>query len=332
MLRRFILALISLALMIPVCASADGAKGSVRLSPEGRANALAAAAAIDGTALLPDEAFSFLEAVEKCRAELVPGPDGRGETVTGGGLEQTASCLYLALQALPPGTVAFDSLSLYGDAFRGSYVPDGSRAVLVDEVRDLRFVNLSGSVMTISMSGADTLVCTVTFEALPSRDSAPNLSFAREPAGEKPASGVDLSCDGGAEELTNIALAAGSVYDTTLTRGDYFSFNEALGPRKSEYGYVTALNGAGQRVPGGGVDQVASALWLLIRDEPDVAVAAKNVYRDYVGLYVSSAADAICTDEASGTDFILRYTGSGSVSFYVTLSGNVLHCELYRTA
>ena len=71
--------------------------------------------------------------------------------------------------------------------------------------------------------------------------------------------------DDWANTAENIRLAADSVSDTVLAEGDVFSFNEIVGPRTKKNGYVSGTNGRGVSVTGGGVAQVASALWLANR-------------------------------------------------------------------
>ena len=142
---------------------------------------------------------------------------------------------------------------------------------------------------------------------------------------------VRLDCGGDADVLHNVALAADSVNDTVLAHGDTFSFNDVVGPRKKSYGYVRATNGRGARVTGGGVAQVASALWLAVKDSGDFAIVEKSTYGDkYNQDYVSSSADAILTDYESGRDFSFRYLGPGSVTIYTTVTDGRLTCDIYR--
>ena len=53
--------------------------------------------------------------------------------------------------------------------------------------------------------------------------------------------------------LNNIRLVAESVNGLILEPGEYFSFNQLVGPRTREQGFETALNGRGVKVVGGGV-------------------------------------------------------------------------------
>ena len=127
----------------------------------------------------------------------------------------------------------------------------------------------------------------------------------------------------GSNYLTNIDNCIASIDQTTLDTDETFSFNRVVGQRTEERGYCTAPNGRGVDVVGGGVAQVASAIWLLIRDRADVVIVEKSTYGSaYNQTYVSSSADAIAVDYASDTDFSFRYTGSGSLTLYVVLDAD----------
>lgn len=313
------LAIVLLAAALP--AHAAGASGQIRLEDEARThNALLAAQMIGEACLEPGETFSF-NAVVGARTEergYVPALNGRGAEVVGGGCAQAASALYLALCQLAPGTVSFDELSFYGDRYTGSYVSDGGQAVLVDygAQRDFLFTNLSGGEMRFAMEAADgTLTCTVSI----GEGSAPVAmpSFAEDAQSAPRQNTVVLYCGEDPAVLNNVALAADSIYDYTLASGDVFSFNRAVGPREEIYGYVPAVNGRGTEVVGGGVAQVASAIWLLIQDRPDVVIVEKSTYGSkYNQTYVEHSTDAILTDYNAGTDFSFRYTGDGSLTIY----------------
>ena len=129
----------------------------------------------------------------------------------------------------------------------------------------------------------------------------------------------------------NVSLAADSINDTVLSPGDLFSFNDTVGPRSERYGYKSAVNGRGAKVTGGGVAQVASALWLAVKHLGCVAVVEKSTYGSrYNQDYVASSNDAILTDYANGTDFSFRNTGSQPLTISTRISGDTLHCTIYR--
>ena len=129
----------------------------------------------------------------------------------------------------------------------------------------------------------------------------------------------------------NILLAASSINDTVLDSGDLFSFNDSVGPRSERCGYVGAVNGRGAIVTGGGVAQVASALWLAVKNLDCVAVVEKSTYGSrYNQSYVLSSNDAILTDYSAGTDFSFRNIGFEPLTIAVYVSGDELCCEIYQ--
>lgn len=139
-------------------------------------------------------------------------------------------------------------------------------------------------------------------------------------------------CGGSEAVLQNVQIAADSINDFTLAPGDVFSFNELVGPREPECGYVEAQNGRGVTVVGGGVARVASAVWLAVKGIPAISITGKSTYgKDYVQSYVSSSADAIATDYDAGLDFAFRYTGEGYLTIYTWLDDDVLHCAVLQS-
>lgn len=333
-MKKFLALLLALILFAATSAQASDAMGQTLLVDDAQThNALLAASAISGTRLDFGESFSFNAAVGPRTAErgYVTALNGRGAEVVGGGCAQAASALYLALCNLAPGAVSFDELSFYGDRYSGAYVSGGGEAVLVDYSggRDFRFTNLAPGAMTIAFGQlGDCLLCTVTLDDAPSMaDSASFRAAAPMPVG--PGS-VTLDCGSDPAVLSNVAIAAASVHDTVLSSGDLFSFNDIVGPRDAVFGYVPAVNGRGAEVVGGGCAQVASALWLLIQDNPDFVIVEKSTYGSkYNQSYVSRSADAILADYAAGTDFVFRYVGPGAITLYATLSNSTLTMGLF---
>lgn len=130
--------------------------------------------------------------------------------------------------------------------------------------------------------------------------------------------------------VKNIQRAAASINGKRVEAGESFSFNETVGPRTKAQGYVAAENARGVSVTGGGVAQVAAALWLAVKDMDDIAIVEKSTYGDkYNQHYVQSSADAILTDYASGRDFSFRYTGPASITLYATTRDGRLRVEIY---
>ena len=344
-MKRFLAMILALMLCIGAmgCASAM-AIGSVTASTTLAGASYAklnnvnlAASSLNGVTIPSGARFSFNEIVGP-RTEAYGyqrAANGRGARVTGGGVAQCATTLYLALQQLG-ADVEYTSLLTYGSKFSDNYVSDGRDAIMVDysSGSDFSFVN-HGEDMFIEMWTADgELYCSITLDAaydsgevaLDWLNAEPVQSAQRSIASAR----IDLSTADSAVR-NNISLAASSINDTVLASGDLFSFNGVVGPRSERCGYVEAVNGRGARVTGGGVAQVASALWLAVKNLDCVAVVEKSTYGSrYSQSYVSSSNDAILTDYSAGTDFSFRNIGPEPLTIAVYISGDQLCCEIYQ--
>ena len=343
-MKRFLAILLTLALCLgaagaaPALAEADSVSARTTLAGSSYAklnNVNLAASSLNGITIPCGASFSFNEIVGP-RTEAYGyqrAANGRGVRVTGGGVAQCATTLYLALKQLG-ADVEYTSLLTYGSKFSDNYVSDGSDAIMVDYSTgsDFSFINYSDD-MLIEMWATDNyLYCSITLDAVGSGgelnwfDSAPLQPSMRSIASSR----IDLS---GADDAlrSNILLAASSINDTVLDSGDLFSFNDSVGPRSERCGYVGAVNGRGAIVTGGGVAQVASALWLAVKNLDCVAVVEKSTYGSrYNQSYVSSSNDAILTDYSADTDFSFRNIGPEPLTIAVYLSGDALHCEIYQ--
>ena len=295
-----------------------------------------AALTLNQTYVAPGASFSFNATVgpRTKEAGYVRAMNDRGVKVVGGGVSQVATTLYLALLNLTPGSVSFDEVTFYGKDFTAGYIPDGEYAVVTDykNEKDFCFTHRTDKSLLLEMWFQDnSLYCSVT-QTSSAFDSgnwfatpAPNPSASRVLGSSSIYVGSDKKL------LNNVTLAASSVYDTTLSSGDVFSFNDVVGPRTKDYGYVRAINGRGVKVVGGGVAQVASALWLAVKNAGDITVVEKSTYgENYTQSYVGNSADAIVTDYSADTDFAFRYDGWGSVTIYTWVDNNTLYCEIYR--
>ena len=343
-MRKRIIALIAALALLAAGAAAERYTAQTPLSGAGSAklhNIALAAEAINGASIPYGGRFSFNETVgpRTVGRGYETAPNGRGAPVTGGGVAQAASTLYLALLSAGDGVVV-DPVKTYGSRFTDHYVSDPDMAVVTDYDAgiDLAFTNRSDT-MTVSMwMDEDYVYCALSTGAESSNGSASGW-FSETPfapvgtvaPARRLIASSSLDCGGDADVLSNVQLAADSVSDTALNTGDTFSFNDVVGPREKRYGYRKAVNGRGARVMGGGVAQVASALWLAIKDSPDFAVVEKSTYgKKYNQDYVSSSADAILTDYESGRDFSFRYIGAGSVTIFTSVSDGRLYCDIYR--
>ncbi|MGN1005079.1 MAG: VanW family protein, partial [Aristaeellaceae bacterium] len=263
--------------------------------------------------------------------------NGRGVRVTGGGVAQCATTLYLALEQLG-ADVEYTSLLTYGSKFSDNYVSDGSDAIMVDysSGSDFSFINCDDDMRIEMWTTENYLYCAITLEPVVNMDEDADdflewLPSAPLQSGLEIVASASIRLSDDENLRNNVSLAADSINDTVLSPGDLFSFNDTVGPRSERYGYKSAVNGRGAKVTGGGVAQVASALWLAVKHLGCVAVVEKSTYGSrYNQDYVASSNDAILTDYANGTDFSFRNTGSQPLTISTRVSGDTLHCTIYR--
>lgn len=297
--------------------------------------------ALDGTYVAYGDTFSFNDIVGP-RTEkrgYRTAVNGRSSMVRGGGVAQVATTLYLALKQLG-SDIKYTEKKTYDSRFSDDYVSSGKDAIITDYEAgtDFKFVNKYQDFVIRAWTDYDSVWCSIEEpwdddfhdddeefdddefddEEFDDDDFHGSEGYASTPI----ASGKSL--------LSNITLAANSVNDTTLGRNELFSFNDIVGPRTEAYGYKTAINGRGVNVTGGGVAQVASTIWLAIKDMDNIKIVEKKTYGDkYNQDYVRSANDAIVTDYSAGTDFSFRYTGSGTMTIYMFVSDGECVCEVY---
>ncbi|MBR1821967.1 MAG: VanW family protein [Clostridia bacterium] len=335
-----VLSMLTVGLSAALAAESHSARTPLSGSSSAKLHNIALAVeAINGAVIPYGGRFSFNETVGPRTQSrgYETAPNGRGALVTGGGVAQAASTLYLAL--LENGDVQLDPIKTYGSRFNDGYVDDPDQAIVTDYDAgiDLSFTNRADT-LTIEMWMTDAYVyCAITVGADGDGNNggswfvdAPFAPVGTVAPARRLVASASLDCGGDADVLHNVKLAADSVSDSALSSGDTFSFNDIVGPRKMRYGYVRAVNGRGARVTGGGVAQVASALWLAIKDRDDFAIVEKSTYgKKYNQSYVQSSADAILTDYASGRDFAFRYTGAGSVTVYTYVMDGKLYCDIY---
>ena len=342
MLKRMLSLALTLALALLPCLAAIPARaeeyGTSRTTLAGSSaakinNIDLAIAAIDGVFVPYGAEFSFNDIVgpRTQEAGYLGAMNGRGATVVGGGVSQVATTLYMALMNLS-GYIAFGELDVYGSRFVDNYVDDGALAIITDYRvgHDLSFTNYAGDMLIEIWENGSYIYCTITVS---DDDDGGDNWFGGWVSGpeQQLIASASLYCGNDASVLHNVALAAACVDDTTLSAGDVFSFNGVVGPRSASYGYLSAVNGRGVNVVGGGVAQVASAIWLAVKGRGDIAIIEKSTYGDrYNQSYVANSSDAIVTDYNADTDFSFRYTGGDSITLSVTLEYNTLTCSIYR--
>ena len=349
MLKRLIACVLALTMCFAALPAMAAVSVNARTPLSGasaaqKTNIALAVAAIDGLTIPYGERFSFNTVVgPRTKAfGFVSAANGRGATVTGGGVAQTASTLYLALQKLEAG-VFYEEIHTYGSRFNGAYVADGGDAILVDHSagNDFVFTNYNDD-MHIQMWMTDSyLYCTLTLseEEQPAGDSfldwSGDWNLPEETidwnGSRRHIAGASLLLSGTDSLINNVSLAAGSINDTVLPPGAVFSFNDIVGPRGERYGYEGALNGRGSKVVGGGVAQVASVVWLAVKNLDCVAIMEKSTYgKKYNQSYVESSNDAILTDYGAGTDFSFRNSGDRQLTICTYISNGVLYCDVYE--
>ena len=279
-----------------------------------------ASEALHGTAVYYGDTFSFNEEVGPRTKEdgYLNARNGRGVNVLGGGVSQLATTLYLALR--DAFDVTIDPFMSYDKEFADWYVEDGSDAVVTDykNGHDFTFTSWYEGVIYIeSWMDEDYVYCLVSFEEEGSRD----VRLARA---STPIFGSD-------NKQWNIDMAADAVSSFVMEFGDHFSFNELVGPRTQEAGFRYAENGRGVKVYGGGVAQVASTIYLAVKEQDYIEMDEFRTYGDrFVDGYVADINDAIVTDYNAGFDFGFTYWGYESVMLLVYRDGDRLVCELYE--
>ncbi|NLF28798.1 MAG: VanW family protein [Clostridiales bacterium] len=328
-MKRWFSVLVAAALLMSALAAAPALAASYvsAETPLGSSSARIsnirlAADAINGCFVPYGGSFSFNDVVGARTAKrgYQSAVNGRGVKVVGGGVAQVASTLYIALEEL--GGISYDERKTYGSRYNQSYVDDPADAILVDEESgiDFRFTNHFDDMTIEAYTSGDSLYVTLNFDAYESDAASGELVGSAE-----------IYVHGTKALFGNVSLAAQAVNGTLLENGDMFSFNDIVGARTKARGYATAVNGRGAKVTGGGVAQVASAVWLVVKDMDDVSFVEKSTYGSrYSQDYVGSASDAILVDYDAGTDFSFRYTGEGAIAIYAFLNGDTLVCEVYR--
>ena len=338
-----ILILLAGALTVPAALAEARYTASTSLenaSSNNRRNIERAAASINGARVDSDGRFSFNATVgPRTKANgYVAAENARGVNVTGGGVSQVATTLYLALLRLEK-KIEFTQLSTYGSRFEENYVSDGSKAVITDYSggTDFEFVNHAGE-MTIEMWVSETaLNCVVTVAENGGNGnwfgdwggSNANAVIAPTATPSTIIASASIPCGGGKGTLKNVKRAAKSVNGTTLGTDELFSFNKVVGARSKKRGYGAGINGRGKKVTGGGVAQVASVIWLAVKQMDSISIVEKSTYgKRYNQNYVQRSADAILTDYKSDKDFSFRYKGPGRIVIYTTVTDNTLRCDI----
>jgi vancomycin resistance protein YoaR len=358
-MRKFLSLLTTLALLFSLAAmpaAAEAIASSAVITVDENSSALLnnirlAVDALNGRTVAYGETFSFNDAVGPRTTEngYKKAENGRGSKVLGGGVSQVASALYMALEGL--GGIEYLEKKTYGDSFTGSYVLSGDEAILTDysEGIDFSFVNGHDTFrIDMALDGEDLtceLVTGVDYsseEALDAEDDDFSDYFSDESDSGEPSwededegheaftdeaddesralGSATINVSGSSALKNNIRLACKAINGFTLEPGETFSFNGVVGERSEENGYQSAVNGRGAKVVGGGVAQVASALWLAAKDADGITVTKVSTYgKKYNQSYVDDPDDAILTDYNANIDFCFRYDGSQQLTILAEL-------------
>lgn len=291
-------------------------------SPNKLANLATAVAALDGTVVFPEETFSFNEVIGPRTREMgyYSAKNGRGVRVLGGGVSQLATTLYLAARECD--YLTFNEFKTYDEDFVDWYVENGEDAVVTDYNRDIDFTFNSmydGYVYISAWMDEENVCCSVELlDTLPS-EYENLISFASTPV-----FGTD-------NKKHNINLTAELINGIQLEYGGEFSFNEIVGPRSKEAGFYNAENGRGVKVRGGGVAQVASTIYLAVKELDCISVNPVRTYGDrFTDGYVQNPEDAIVTDYNAGHDLSFIYWGDGVLTVTLYEDGYELVCEIYE--
>lgn len=342
-MKRFLAVLLALMFLtfIPSApaALADIVYASTPLSDassDQRNNIELAVEALNGAYIASGDTFSFNDIVgpRTSARGYVKAVNGRGVEAMGGGVSQVASTLYLALKDL--GGVDYLEKRTYGSDFTGDYVSSSSDAIVTDYAADIdfRFLNNNDD-LSISIWTTDTdIECSLATGGDSGEDGmdseGTDSGDSPESDGAEAAGYAQFNLDGTSALIGNVERAANAINGLVLGHGDTFSFNDVVGPRTAANGYESAVNGRGVKVVGGGVAQVASVIWLAIKNLDDVTILERSTYGDrYNQSYVDDPDDAILTDYTGDIDFRFRYNGDGEMALYTTVHDDSLTCEIY---
>ena len=285
-------------------------------------NLAQAVEALDGTIVFFGETFSFNDEIGPRTREMgyYTAKNGRGVNVLGGGVSQLATTLYLAARECD--YLTFDEFKSYDEDFVDWYVENGEDAVVTDYDRGHDFTFTSwydGYVYISAWMDEEYVYCSVELlDTLP--DGYENLIS----TAFTPVFGSD-------NKRHNIELTSELISGIQLECGDMFSFNDTVGPRSKEAGFYNAENGRGVKVRGGGVAQVASTIYLAVKELECVSVDPFKTYGDrFTDGYVQNAEDAVVTDYNSGHDLSFVYWGDGVLTVNLYVDEAQLVCEIFE--
>lgn len=136
---------------------------------------------------------------------------------------------------------------------------------------------------------------------------------------------------GDSEGMTqNLTHAIETLNNQIVEKGKTFSLNEVLGPRTEDNGYAPALNGNSMEVMGGGVSQVATTLYLALKELGEgITYDERHTFGSAFNAgYVEDAKDTVLTDYRHGLDF--KFTNNTADDLVISMwdGGGTLFCQL----
>lgn len=136
---------------------------------------------------------------------------------------------------------------------------------------------------------------------------------------------------GDSEGMTqNLTHAIETLNNQIIEKGKTFSLNEILGPRTGDNGYASALNGNGVEVMGGGVSQVATTLYLALKElGQGITYDERHTFGSAFNAgYVEDVKDTALTDYRHGLDF--KFTNNTADDLVISMwdGGCTLFCQL----
>ena len=136
---------------------------------------------------------------------------------------------------------------------------------------------------------------------------------------------------GDSEGMTqNLTHAIETLNNQILEKGKTFSLNEILGPRTEDNGYAPALNGNGVEVMGGGVSQVATTLYLALKELGEgITYDERHTFGSAFNAgYAEDVKDTALTDYRHGLDF--KFTNNTADDLVISMwdGGGTLFCQL----
>jgi len=128
----------------------------------------------------------------------------------------------------------------------------------------------------------------------------------------------------------NLARVIETLNNQIVEKGKTFSLNDILGPRTEGNGYAPALNGNGVEVMGGGVSQVATTLYLALKELGEgITYDERHTFGSAFNAgYVEDARDTALTDYRHGLDF--KFTNNTADDLVISMwdGGGTLFCQL----